>query len=220
MFFFVDKDVPCIGASPDALVECLCCKKGVVEIKCMKIHYTMLLLNVKLFESQLGLQLRRYFMQCQLQIHVIRRSYCDFVVWNPSSPHTGQIVLDETFILEALAKAECFFNICILPELAGKYFTCSKAKVSEIELPDTLEQDKGNYCFCKESKGGDIVACDSSKCSIKWFHMSCLQMDTPPREKWVCPTCQLKRKRKLFEHETTVSTKHWERIVMKLKAQN
>ena len=25
-----------------------------------------------------------------------------------------------------------------------------------------------------------MVACDSSKCSIKWFHMSCLQMDIPP----------------------------------------
>ena len=70
--------------------------------------------------------------------------HTDFVVWNPSSLHTERIVLGETFILEALAKAERFFNICILPDLAGKYFTCSKAKVSEIELPDTLEQDEGN----------------------------------------------------------------------------
>ena len=100
-------------------------------------------------------------------------------------------------LISSLAKAEHFFNInCILPELAGKYFTCSKAKVSEIELPDTIEQDEGNHCFCKESKGGDMVACDSTKCSIKWFHKSCLQMDTPPREKWICLTCQLKRKRK------------------------
>ena len=32
--FFVDLNTPCIGASPDGLVECTCCNKGVIEIKC------------------------------------------------------------------------------------------------------------------------------------------------------------------------------------------
>ena len=31
---FVDKNKIYIGASPDALVECDCCGKGLVEIKC------------------------------------------------------------------------------------------------------------------------------------------------------------------------------------------
>ena len=32
--FFVDNRRSYVGASPDALVECTCCGKGVVEIKC------------------------------------------------------------------------------------------------------------------------------------------------------------------------------------------
>lgn len=32
--FIIDKDVPYLGASPDALVECECCGSGVLDIKC------------------------------------------------------------------------------------------------------------------------------------------------------------------------------------------
>ena len=31
---FIDPDLPYLGASPDSIVSCTCCGKGVVEVKC------------------------------------------------------------------------------------------------------------------------------------------------------------------------------------------
>lgn len=31
---FVDQTAPFLGASPDALVHCICCGNGIVEVKC------------------------------------------------------------------------------------------------------------------------------------------------------------------------------------------
>ncbi len=80
-----------------------------------------------------------------------------------------------------------FFTHCILPELLGKRFTRSREDIGEIEVSDTDEADEGRWCYCKEAKGGAMVGCDNSKCMIKWFHLSCLQMETPPTRKWIPP---------------------------------
>ena len=31
---FLDKEIPFIGASPDGIISCKCCWKGVLEVKC------------------------------------------------------------------------------------------------------------------------------------------------------------------------------------------
>ena len=36
------------------------------------------------------------------------------------------------------------------------------------------EEDDGSWCHCKERKGGDMVACDSTSCTTKWFHLECM----------------------------------------------
>ena len=207
--FFVDQTTPYIGASPDALVECTCCDKGVIEIKCpfcAKDEQSSHAVAEKcksfcLEKTESGLRLLRshqYYMQCQLQMHVTGRLYCDFVVWHGAGLHIERLIPDTALIEEPIKKAKRFFALCILPEPAGKWFTRTK-ETCEAEVSDTDEQDEGRWCYCRESKGGDMVGCDNPKCAIKWYHLSCLQMETAPRGKWMCPTChpikKLKRKR-------------------------
>ena len=198
--FFVDLKIPYIRASPDGLVECTCCGKGVVEIKCPYCAKDADSLNEVadkhknfcLDRTEKGLQLSRnhpYYMQCQLQMYVTGCSYCDFVVWHSASLHTERLLPDTSLITEALTRAKQFFSLCILPELVGKWFTRRREDICEVEVSDTDSADEGTWCYCKESKGGDMVGCDNPKCGIRWFHLSCLQMDAVPRGKWMCPTC-------------------------------
>ena len=107
-----------------------------------------------------GLQLLRshpYYMQCQLQMYVTGCLYCDFVVWHAASLHFERLTPDTALITEALTKAERFFTLCIMPELIGKWFTRSREDIVEVEVSDTDEPDEGRWCYCKESRGGDIL---------------------------------------------------------------
>ena len=173
--FFVDNRRSYVGASPDTLVECTCCGKGVVEIKCPLCVKNVESLNdiaekkkqFCLQRTQSGsLQLLRshqYYMQCQLQMHVTRRSYCDFVVWHPGGLHTERLTRDSAIMTDSLTKVKRFFTLCILPELIGKWFTRSRAELNDIKLSENDDQDEGTWYYCKESKGGDLVACDNEK---------------------------------------------------------
>lgn len=198
---FVDQETPYLGASPDALVQCTCCGVGVVEVKCPLCAQGAETLE-KVAEKQRRfclqktrsgeLQLIRdhpYYLQCQLQMHITRHAYCDFVVWYAAGMHIERLKPDEQVLKSALTKAEQFFRLCILPELAGKWYTRSRTPLSAIQPEDIDEDDDGRWCYCQESKGGDMVACDNQKCSIKWFHISCLEMTAVPSGKWLCPTC-------------------------------
>lgn len=63
--------------------------------------------------------------------------------------------------------------LCVLPEICGKWYTRSHKPLSEIQPVDIYleEEDDGRWCYCHDSKGGDMVACDNKNCGIKWFHM-------------------------------------------------
>ena len=69
----------------------------------------------------------------------------------------------------ALKTADLFFSRFILPELTAKWFTNnSRTSLSVVQPLEVHEVDNGNWCYCKESKGGDMVACDNKHCDIKW----------------------------------------------------
>ena len=118
----------------------------------------------------------QYYKQCQLQMHVTQRTYCDFVVWrHHSSLHIERLKPDQTCISEALSKAKQFFTLCILPELTGKWFTRQR-DISDIEVQADDDEHEGTWCYSKESKGGGMVACDDQKCEIKgflWYAWKC-----------------------------------------------
>lgn len=187
--FFVDKEAPYLGATPDGLVECSCCGVGVIEIKCPWCtkdapsleHTAEQNKRFCLQKLDSGLRLSRdhpYFMQCQLQMHVTGYAYCDFIVWQESDLHIERLMPDRVTIQAGLQRAETFFKLCVLPELRGKWFTRTlTTAITSMQVCDVDEEDGGTWCFCKESRGGNMVGCDNSGCPIKWFHMSCLKME-------------------------------------------
>ena len=81
---FIYSENTYLGASPDGLVECQCCGKGVVEIKCpysiahehpshTNLNYLCLRNDGKTIKQN-----HAYFSQLQGQMAISKRYYCDF----------------------------------------------------------------------------------------------------------------------------------------------
>ena len=88
-----------------------------------------------------------YFYQCQLQMFVTRRTFCNFVVWSPKEMHIEHITLDEELIQTAIPTAEKFWRLCVLPELLGKWYTHKQISgVQSMSLhTHTEEEDSGRW---------------------------------------------------------------------------
>ena len=199
--FYASLEHPFLGATPDGLVECACCGKGVVEVKCPLCAESCLGALADdnsgfcLEGNSIGmLQLKHshmHYYQCQLQIYVTKRSFCDFVVWSNKELHIEHITLDKSLIDSSLPIAERFFMHCILPELYGKWYTrAGKPSGKDHSLPPPTEVDDGSWYYCKAGKGGDMVACDNESCTMTWFHLECVGMSVAPLTKSLWPTCR------------------------------
>ena len=208
--FFVSVENPYLGASPDALIDCTCCGQGTVEIKCplcasetslqeaadQRKHFCLNELSDGRF------QLRRdhgYCYQCQMQIFVTGRLFCDFVVWTPNEMHIERIALDKELFQTLLPTAKTFWKLCVLPELLGKWYTrqqCPDSQTTSLHTP--TEEDSGKWCYCREDKGGEMIACDGKSCAVTWYHLECLGITqlSVPRGKWLCPTCHANKHKK------------------------
>ena len=84
----LNPDYPMLGASPDGIVECACCGKGCLEIKCpfslqtskeISISYLKVSANG---EKHLSKE-HSYYYQVQTQTFITSTKYCNFVVWAP-----------------------------------------------------------------------------------------------------------------------------------------
>ncbi|XP_019858639.1 PREDICTED: uncharacterized protein LOC109586852 [Amphimedon queenslandica] len=90
--FFIDLCHPYIGASPDGIVSCSCCGKGVLEVKCPhSVKESFPEDNNRSFCMEKGNDgnwtLKRehpYYYQVQTQMHACNLGYCDFIVWSES----------------------------------------------------------------------------------------------------------------------------------------
>ena len=100
--FYIDVDMPFIGASPNGLVECSCCGKGLLEIKCsycikeklLDEEFSGFCMSKFMFKHRDKWSLKEdhpYFYQVQTQVHVCRLSYCDFVIWS------NEIIMERNF---------------------------------------------------------------------------------------------------------------------------
>ena len=57
----------------------------------------------------------------------------------------------------------------------------------EHQSPPTFEV----YCYWQGPEDGDMVGYDNSKCTHKWFHLSCLNLKVFPKcKRWFCPDCK------------------------------
>ena len=203
---YISYNHPLLGATPDALVECVCCGKEVVEVKCplcaemssfeeLACGRPAFCLEKCKTSGKLHLKhSQEYYYQCQLQLFITERAYCDFVVWSNDELFVERLSLNQFFIESSLSNAKVFYQQCILPELLGKYFSRQSKKSIRAELVPT-EEDDGSWCHCK---GGSMVACDNKSCHTTWFHLQCVKLSSIPRGKWYCEFCKAN---KIQKHE-------------------
>ena len=144
---FLDVDNPYIGASPDGIISCSCCGKGVVEVKCpfscRDISFDLAVKN-KTFclqeETFLLKQDHAYYFQVQLQMNLCKVKFCDFVVWGKNGNLTQRIDYDEQCINNALTQVKSFVKLCLLPELFSRCFTSGK-KTPASDSDEECEDD-------------------------------------------------------------------------------
>ena len=122
-----------VGASPDGIVTCDCCGKGVIEVKCPyqckehslkeasqdssfcleEMHDSTAAATYRLRENH------SYYYQVQLQMKICEVTFCYFVVWRPNDLVIIKIDYNNSFVEAALGKALAFFKHGVLPELIG-----------------------------------------------------------------------------------------------------
>ena len=204
---------PHLGASPDSIVTCDCCGKGVIEIKspylcrgkafseaadqdkdfCLRKHADG---HLQLIESH------AYYYQVQAQLKLCEAVYCDFVMWSMDELLVLQIFPDPEFIDGAIEEVTSFFKYGGLPELLGKWntkapFYCNTQTSSDFHgntEPDDPFQNSSTssdkWCYCGGPEEGQMICCDNKKCPIVWFHTDCLKIVTIPTGKWYCQDCR------------------------------
>ena len=122
----VDKDLPYIGASPDGIVECSCCSKRLLEIKCPTscMHASPNETNVECLQVRDGATLlkkqHKYYTQITGQMAVSGLSVCDFFVYSDMGYHYEQLTLDFDFWCSVQQMLETFFVTFIGPELVTR----------------------------------------------------------------------------------------------------
>ena len=122
---FVMQNKSFLGASPDAVVSCSCCGKGVLEIKCpysianqIPSESNLTYLRKTAVDGKVNLvSSHPYYSQVQTQMGVTGRRWCDFLVYTRHGIHLERIMFDQQRWLQILSAAEYFFDNHIAPVL-------------------------------------------------------------------------------------------------------
>ena len=122
---FVMENTSFIGASPDAVVSCSFCGKGVLEIKCpysianqICSESNLTYLRETAVNGKVNLvSSHQYYSQVQTQIGITGRRWCDFLVYTRHSIHLVRIMFDQQRWLQILCAAEYYFINHIAPVL-------------------------------------------------------------------------------------------------------
>ena len=187
----VHPSYPHLGASPDGWIQCDCCGKGVLEIKCPYKHHFTAVHDINnpdfcLIGAPDNLQLKtehKYYYQVQQQMALCDVDYCDFVVWTINGGVTLRMLRDEDFLENIMPTLNSFFVTCILPELLTRRI--------QIPIEDDAETSRV-YCYCHQGEDGrEMIGCDNTSCKFEWFHFDCVGLSKKPKSKyWYCPDCR------------------------------
>ena len=178
------------------MIECSCCERSVLEIKCPYCHRDSSVLDaaredpkfcLKEVDDKLTLdQTHSYYYQVQTQLYVCDAQYSDFCVCTFASDgdeenvHIERIDKNHSFWHEeCVPKAGQFFRTCLLPELLGNWYTRpTEFPNAVVETSDANSEPK--YCYCRP-EDGTMIACDNPDCPFEWFHFKCLHLTTVPK---------------------------------------
>ena len=203
---------PHLGASPDGIVECSCCGKGVLEIKCPYCHCSEDIdalaedpksCLTKSADGSCSLDKSHpYYYQVQVEMFVCTVQYCDFCVCTFPSQTTASLHVERIFpdkkMWEGCVQASTrFFRTCILPELPGRWYTRPSSEQGTKDEPQAVHEacslgekvEQRLYCYCQQPEDGvkEMIACDNPTCHTEWFHTQCLRICSVPKGKWYCP---------------------------------
>ena len=201
--FVISDKFPFIGASPDSIVECNCCGKGTVEVKCPYcVRDKLVEEKVACLENVDGrTQLSRthqYYYQVQTQIFVCNVDYSDFVVWTKEGIHQERVAPDNDLWEEICERSTGFFKLAVLPEIVGKYFsrihpsTSAATVVASTSRSTAVDNSVELFCVCQTEHDEDAkyIGCDNIECIYKWCHYECMGVKRAPKGKWYCTECR------------------------------
>ena len=209
----VNPSYPHLGAAPDGVLNCDCCGKGVLEIKCPYKHrekHPHDVTDPRFYlkrdeDGQVYLSsTHEYYYQIQGQLAVCEKEYCDFVCWTPHGVHIEQILVDPSHCSDTKPALDQFFIQVLLPLLlTGKKISTSNQRESagsssqpSEHTRDSAHEKRKSYCCCDGDDVGQMIACDNPSCPKEWFHFECVGITRKPRESWYCSkTCN-----KLTDH--------------------
>jgi len=98
-----------------------------------------------------------------------------------------RIEYDIDFVSSCIRKSSALYEIAILPEMLGQWYT--RSQVMPVE--DDSNSAEYKYCYSKEEQGDTMIHCDNDNCPDgEWFHLTCLKLQKVLHSKtWLCPTC-------------------------------
>lgn len=128
---YLDKDYPFLAATPDLMMECDCCGKISIEIKCpfrlskkSRLSKNLKIQDLDFIDSDGVLkEQHKYFWQVMAQIHITGSNFGLFFVWSEEEQTLIQINRDDQRWSEACIKANLYFTNIILPELLANFFS-------------------------------------------------------------------------------------------------
>ena len=186
--FTISSEMPYLGASPDGIRSCDCHPDILVEIKCPH-SYKDIDPNTLLGTPQSCIdvhgnlrQSHRYYSQVQMQMFVLEKCVCDFVIYTMKGMYITCVPIDNEFCKKLTRTTTQFFFNYIMPEILSKTI--------EKSLP-TPKMDLKTMCFCSKPKKGRVIKCGCPDCSIGTYHYVCVGLVRKPRGvAWYCPVCE------------------------------
>ena len=191
------KQYPFLGASVDGVRTCECHCDRIIEVKCPFSYKDTSDINDMIshpnfcLNKEMLLKLDHpYYTQVQLQMYVRDLRDCDFVVWTPKFLIVVETERDDTFISDMLIKLCTFYEKCVAPEILTCRLENESQQVNVLPGSDVL------LCKCKQVWDGKqpVITCHEPLCTIKWYHMSCLNLKRRRSGAWYCPLCRKSRK--------------------------
>ena len=134
---------PFLGAPPDGIVNCSCCGKGLVEIKCPYKHHRSTITSaindlqfcLALVDGKVALKRSHpYFYQVQTQLHVCKVDFCDFCVYLFHPDKADDFFIESIFPDSSscdvcVQKSSLFLQEVLLLELVGKWYTSTSYRL-------------------------------------------------------------------------------------------
>ncbi|XP_049515774.1 uncharacterized protein LOC125941938 [Dermacentor silvarum] len=125
---FICEEFQFIAASPDGIVECSCCGRGVLEIKCPYKYRDVPINEISekgfyLDENRRLKDSHEYMFQVQAEMASANVNYCDFVCWSKKGFIVLRILRDRDFLAKHMSVLKTFLRQAVLPQLLSRKST-------------------------------------------------------------------------------------------------